>query len=51
VNIGQLVPTTLVQRGALRRVRDMGLRLRAWIEACDLAGYERQEERPYAADR
>jgi ribosome-associated toxin RatA of RatAB toxin-antitoxin module len=51
VNIGQLVPTTLVQRGALRRVRDMGLRLRAWIEARDLAGYERQEERPYAADR
>ena len=51
VNIGQLVPTTLVQRGALHRVRDMSLRLRAWIEARDLAGYERQEERPYAADR
>lgn len=40
VNIGQLVPTTLVQRGALRRARDMGLRLRAWIEKRDLAGYE-----------
>jgi ribosome-associated toxin RatA of RatAB toxin-antitoxin module len=51
VNIGQLVPTTLVQRGALRRARDMGLRLRAWIEKRDLAGYEQQEERPYAADR
>jgi ribosome-associated toxin RatA of RatAB toxin-antitoxin module len=51
VNIGQLVPATLVQRGALRRARDMGLRLRAWIEKRDLAGYERQEEIPYEANR
>lgn len=51
VNIGQLVPTTLVQRGALRRVQDMGLRLRAWIEARDLAGYERREEIPHEASR
>jgi len=51
VNIGQLVPTTLVQRGALRRARDMGLRLRAWIEERDLAGYEQQEEIPHEANR
>ena len=51
VNIGQLVPTKLVQRGALRRVRDMGLRLRAWIEGRDFAGDEQQEEIPNEADR
>jgi len=51
VNIGQLVPTKLVQRGALRRARDMGLRLRAWIENRGRSGDERQEEIPYEADR
>lgn len=35
VNIGRLVPTQLVQRGALKRAQEMGLRLRAWIEDHD----------------
>lgn len=35
VRIGRLVPTALVQRGALRRAEEMGLRLRAWIERAD----------------
>lgn len=32
VQVGGLVPTTLVRQSALRRTREMGERLRAWIE-------------------
>jgi hypothetical protein len=32
VQVGGLIPATLVRQSALRKTRDMGERLRAWIE-------------------
>ncbi len=38
VQVGRLIPTRLVRRGAMRRAGAMGERLRAWIEALPATG-------------
>lgn len=51
VEVGAIVPTWLVQRGAIRKTHDMAVRLRTWIEDGKFEDAQAHQDRTWMEDR